>query len=319
MLIEQAFHNLPEILVGSGYAKQDYQKGFEASIVGAFSLAVLQELNGRNAPNPISFLFAEKRYPDIEPNLRADLFVNLSRLFTGSEDYADFGFRFSNWIEAKYFRKTGGTPPITSNLGLIVADLLRLIVLVPKEDHGRAGRYFLHVYKGDPLKMKLIKVQRDDGTKREWVEKLLAAGDHEIKDLELSKEQAWPSFFKHLGTAFDSATCELAVTNYRIVPPHKTDDPSYTLILTRINSAKLVFNGTSMTLNADRTVVVAPVVAALVAAAHVAAAPADAAAAAAAAAKVVNDFRRMVADTMKPKKPRKKRAKKAANNAAPTP
>ena len=165
--------------------------------------------------------------------------------------------------------------------------------------------------------MKLIKVQRDDGTKREWVEKLLAAGDHEIKDLELSKEQAWPSFFKHLGTAFDSATCELAVTNYRIVPPHKTDDPSYTLILTRINSAKLVFNGTSMTLNADRTVVVAPVVAALVAAAHVAAAPADAAAAAAA--KVVNDFRRMVADTMKPKKPRKKRAKKAANNAAPTP
>ena len=307
MLIEQAFHNLHEILVGSGYANQDYQKGFEASIVGAFSLAVLQELNGRNAPNPISFLVAEKRYPDIEPNLRADLFVNLSRLFTGSEEYADFGFRFNNWVEAKNFRRTGGTPPVTPNLGSIVADILRLIVLVPKEDHGRAGRYFLHVYRGDPLQQKLINDEREDGTKREWVTKLLAAGDHEIADLELAKEKEWPSFFQHLGKAFDSATCQLSITNYRIVPAHTKNNPSYTLILTRINSAKFVFSGTSMILNSDRTVAIGPVAAAPVIAAPVA--PVNA----------VEAFRRLVANAMKPKKPRKKRAKKAANNAAPNP
>jgi hypothetical protein len=305
MLIEQAFHNLPEILVGSGYAKQDYQKGFEASIVGAFSLAVLQELNGRNAPNPISFLVAEKRYPGIEPNLRADLFVNLSRLFTGSEEYADFGFRFCNWLEAKYFRRTGGTPPVTPNLGSIVADILRLTVLVPQEDHARAGRYFLHVYRGDPIQEKLINDTREDGSKRDWVTKLLAAGDHEIADLELAKEKQWPSFFQHLGKPFDSATCQLSVTNYRIVPPHKKNDPSYTLILTRINSAKFVFNGTSWTINSDRTVSVVAVPVAAVAAPST---PQNS----------IDDFRKLVANTMKPKKPRKKREKKAANNAAPT-
>lgn len=303
MLIEQAFHNLPEILVGSGYAKQDYQKGFEASIVGAFSLAVLQELNGRNAPNPISFLIAEKRYPDIEQNLRADLFVNLSRLFTGSEEYADFGFRFSNWVEAKYFRRTGGTPPATSNLGSIVADLLRLIVLIPKEEHNRAGRYFLHVYRGDPLRQKLINDVRNDNTKREWVTKLLEAGDHEIDDLELAKERSWPSFFLHLGKDFVSATCKLSITNYRIAPPLKNSDDSYTLILTRINSAKFVFCGTSLTLNSDRTVTVAPVVD--VPATDSPKPPGPA----------IDDFRKLVANSMKPKKPRQKRTKNAVKKA----
>jgi hypothetical protein len=39
MLIENAFHYLPEILCGSNYAVQEY----EAGIVNAVSLAVLQE------------------------------------------------------------------------------------------------------------------------------------------------------------------------------------------------------------------------------------------------------------------------------------
>lgn len=47
MLIEQTFHNLPEILLGAGYSRQEYSQGFEASIVSAFSLAILQELNGK--------------------------------------------------------------------------------------------------------------------------------------------------------------------------------------------------------------------------------------------------------------------------------
>ncbi|MGF1451199.1 MAG: hypothetical protein ACFB21_03875 [Opitutales bacterium] len=100
MLIEQAFFNLPEILVGAGYAKQDY----EAGIVSAFSLAILQELNGRNAPNPISFLCAEKRFLGKNSKLRTDIHVKLGKLYSGSRDYSEFGFRFSNWIEAKFFR-----------------------------------------------------------------------------------------------------------------------------------------------------------------------------------------------------------------------
>src|SRR5690349_8085630 len=154
MLIEQAFFNLPEILVGSGYAKQHY----EAGVVSALSLAILQELNGRNASNPISNLVAERRFSDEIERLRVDLHVRLDRLYSGSKDYSEFGFRHSNWIEAKFFRLGKGNPPSTQNLGAVVADIFRLVALVPIEKVNEntnltiTGRYFLHAYRGDPLK-----------------------------------------------------------------------------------------------------------------------------------------------------------------------
>lgn len=284
MLIEQAFHNLPEILVGSGYARQDYKQGFEASIVAAFSLAILQELNGRNAPNPISFLVAEKRYFELgddtttvaalnvggvgvgdavnaddaldtkKDKLRADLYVNLADLFSGSADYSDFGFRFSNWVEAKYWKDTSKNPPSTQNLGKIVADLFRLVALVPHEPAKSGGtltgRYFLHVYRGDPLR--LINPNREDGSKRKWVAKLLESGEQKIPSFDLAIEKAWPSFFDHLGVISDTATCSLKITNYKIVPPHKPKDDIYTLVLTRIDAATFSLNGRTLKLTADR-------------------------------------------------------------------
>ena len=293
MLIEQAFHNLPEILLGSGYANQEYQKGFEASIVAAFSLALLQELNGRNAANPISYLMAEKRYPGVDEKIRADLYVNLSRLFTGSESYANFGFRFCNWIEAKYFRKTGGTPPNTQNLGSIVADIFRLVVLLPKDEHERAGRYFLHVYRGDPFSEKLISNERQDKTQREWVTKLLSAGEQVIDDIELAKEIKWKSFFTHLGTGFDAATCKLGITNYKLIPAHGEKEDSYTLVLTRIDSATFKFKEKTLTLTSDRKVLCDPP-------------------------DKLEELRKEVASTLKPKKPRKPRSKKATSKSVTT-
>lgn len=254
MLIEQAFHHLPEILVGAGYARQGYKQAFEASIVAAFSLAILQELNGRNAPNPISFLLAEKRYLEKNERLRADLHVDLQGLFVGTKDYSDFGFRFSNWIEAKFFRVGKGTPPSTQNLSSFVADLFRLIALVPNEPAKSGGtltgRYFLHVYKGNPLLH--VNPKRKDGTKRQWVDKFLAPGPHKVDDLELAAEEKEGTFFQHLGRGFQTATCKMDVTNYKLVPSHKPESDSYTIILTRIDSASLSFNGKSLNLTTDR-------------------------------------------------------------------
>jgi len=258
MIIEQAFHNLPEILVGAGYGRQDYRQGFEASIVAALSLALLQELNGRNAQNPISFLMAEKRYGEASDKLRADLYVDLKRLLVGSAEYASFGFRFHNWVEAKYFRVTKGVPPNTQNLGSIVADLIRLIALPPHEPPSKStsttttGRYFLHVYRGDPLKKKLISDTREDRTKRDWVTKLLLPGSQKIDDLELAKETKWPSFFKHVPDTLSSATCGLQVTNYVIAPTHVPDVEGYIMILTRIDTATFKWNGHEISLRADR-------------------------------------------------------------------
>lgn len=257
MLIEQAFHNLPEILLGAGYARQEYAQGFEASIVGAFSLAILQELNGRNASNPISYFMAEKRYPALAENVRADLHIDLSRLLSGSEAYSHFGFRFSNWIEAKYFRVTNGNPPNTQNLGAIAADLVRLIGLVPREEatggKTRTGRYFLHVYQGDPFEKKHVISTRADKTERDWIKKLTTPGVQVINDLELSSEKKWKSFFKHIPKSLDTAVVALGITNYVLKPTTEPENDLYTMVLTRIDSAKITWMNMTIELKTNRT------------------------------------------------------------------
>jgi hypothetical protein len=108
VLIEQAFFHLPEILHGSGYTLQEY----EAGIVGALSLSVLQVLNGRNATNPISYLHQEKLYREkgvyqgasVPRYLRADLRVKAYELKTGNKRLAQYGWRDYKWLEAKFLR-----------------------------------------------------------------------------------------------------------------------------------------------------------------------------------------------------------------------
>ena len=59
---------LPEFLTGTPF--QRYQ--FEGTVVTAFAMAVLQELNSRNVQNPISLLRSEVEYP-VDRAKRADL------------------------------------------------------------------------------------------------------------------------------------------------------------------------------------------------------------------------------------------------------
>lgn len=264
MVIEQAFFNLPEIMVGSGYANQEY----EAGIVSAFSLAVLQELNGRNINNPISLLNAERKYArsggaiELNNKLRADLHVNLSKLNTGSQELSDFGFRFSNWIEAKYFRVNKGTPPSTQNLGAVVADLIRLVALVPLEPAKRrtgegdtdqiiTGRYFLHVYRGDPYKHLNPNRKARSKEPRRWVEPLLSPGKKCILDFELDNDTG-RTFTKHLGTGFDKLKLSICITNFHIQPSVAIDNSHFTFILTRIESANIRFNNYKFILGPDR-------------------------------------------------------------------
>ena len=109
MLIEQALFSLPEVLTGGGYPKQDYEGG----IVAALGQSLLQELNGRNAVNPLSHLIAERLYLKTgfagangkKRYLRADLHLNLKPLRLGTKRLSGFGWRHSNWIEAKFFRQ----------------------------------------------------------------------------------------------------------------------------------------------------------------------------------------------------------------------
>ena len=176
MIFENAFSFLPEILVGRGFLRKRY----EASIVNAFSLAVLQSLNARNLPNPLSAIEVEKAYDRFGfksaksavtcRHPRADLFVNIYNAGVASQGLSLFGWRHYNWLEAKFFRRNeDGEPKVPStNAVLSVAeDLFRLCALInfsapqrTENIHGgltkkttaniSSGRYFLHVYEGNP-------------------------------------------------------------------------------------------------------------------------------------------------------------------------
>jgi hypothetical protein len=174
MIIEQAFLALPELLLGNFHAVQDY----EAGIVGVFGMAILQELNGRNANHPIQHLQAERRYNQNLPR-RADLYVNLRRLIVANRRLSDYGWRHYNWIEAKFYRNK---PPLQRHAtnkslyqGQLIADLVRLTCLVPLSlgNPDSNGRYFLHVYDDEP--QYYLPYQN-----RQWVRALHQAGRQNI-------------------------------------------------------------------------------------------------------------------------------------------
>lgn len=244
MLIEQAFYNLPEILTGSGYSEQEV----EAGVVASMSLALLQELNGRNVDNPISVIQAEKAYTKLAKSHRCDLFVQLhKKLYVGSKDFSEFGFRYFNWIEAKFYRHFNRT----QNTVKLFADILRLVVLpdplggkngtmVDESGKVRNGRYLLHVYRGDPTT--LLSPDRTKTSKRAWIGKLLEPGFQEILDFDLLAEPK--KYFKPIGKEdLRQVKMSVWVTNRTIEPrpdpsTGKIGSAQYKFVLTRIDKAK---------------------------------------------------------------------------------
>lgn len=297
MLIEQAFYNLPEILVGARYPTQ----GYEGGLVAAFSMAILQELNGRNANNPISHLIAERLYqsevigkaqgrkqhlyqtdPFRDANdkpryLRADLHVSLGDLRTGTHALSRYGWRWSNWIEAKFYRDcpSSHSPQKSSHGGLLAADLMRLMALPPVEEyraHGpgspqspvdmpdlkhkalRTGRYLLHVYQGPPENYHAIRRNKRDSTpggKRTWLEGLLKAGQVSISTLELDKEP--PTFIDQISPGLIDVDCTCQITNFVMKPLYDTKHPdAYHCILSRIDCFELTWGQDSWKVTLNR-------------------------------------------------------------------
>lgn len=284
MLLEQALFTLPEILVGSHYPKQEYEGG----LVGALSLAVLQELNGRNGLNPLSFISTEKLY-SIDGfgtggnvrYLRADLHLSLDRLRTGTQALASYGWRHSNWLEAKFFRVSAGTQPKTTNTGHLAADLLRLIALTPLEkpkqrppaapvqpaappdptqpvQHAQlsTGRYLLHCYEGEPTTF--VATSRNAtrnttaGTRR-WLEQILTPGHHQIASLNLGDEG--DSFLGPVNRRLNDVAVTMTVQNVVVSPIANSGAGAakYTCVLTRIESYTIHRGADSWEVRADRT------------------------------------------------------------------
>lgn len=254
MIIEQAFLQLPEILHGSGYQQQDY----EAGIVGAISLSVLQVLNGHNAANPISCLQHEKLFRKGgefagAPNpryLRADLYVNTERLYVANRRLAQYGWRHFAWLEAKFLRnqtdngaKHSGNK--STHVANFLADLIRLAVLIPEDgDSTSAGRYFVHVYDSDPRWYLTF-------GNRSWLKALCLPGEQRLKLESLDQE---PETIRRTLGEFPGLRIKLGITNMVLKPLVANYHPCYWMYLSRIDSILAELNGHVFEVRNDRTV-----------------------------------------------------------------
>ena len=79
-------------------------------------------------------------------------------------------------------KRSGGETTV-SNAGSIALDLLRLCLYVPEEEgraRSRNNRYFLSIFDRHPSQYLAFTRQSASYPKREWLETLLASGDHSI-------------------------------------------------------------------------------------------------------------------------------------------
>ena len=240
MLFEQAFMALPEFLTGTPF--QRYQ--FEGTVVTAFAMAVLQELNSRNVQNPISLLRSEVEYP-VDRAKRADLHIDLQALDLINDALRSYGYFENNWLEAKYCRlSASGTPVIAplSSTFLLLKDLIRLCGLVPDTTtagaYSGSGRYLLHAYQCESG-LYLVPTRNQHGRRvgRAWINSLLTSGKQKIRVDDLHQENT-ASFKSNVGRKAGLIKIEASLTNLAHETVSNTDGVYY-IVLTRIDDFKI--------------------------------------------------------------------------------
>jgi len=239
MLYEQAFMSLPEFLTGLPYQDFDY----EGTLMSAFSMAVLQELNGRNINNPISCLRSEVTYP-VAPGKRADIHLDLEAMNILTPELRKYGIYRNNWLEAKYFRLNDSGKPTVDSLKvvlLILKDIIRLVSLPPENDFPTSGAasYLLHAYQGNPKKHiaeKKNSRQGATGFTRSWAKKIRLAGIQEIDQIHAQNEVG--QFDSVIGSALRNLEIKFKATNF-VYEPSTEGSTIFWCYLTRIDDFKV--------------------------------------------------------------------------------
>lgn len=239
MLIEQAFMALPELLTGAPFKK--YKN--EGTVVTAFSMAVLQELNSRNVLNPVASLREEVNYP-VAPNWRADLHLDLDALKIFTPDLSLYGYYQNNWLEAKFCRLgETGSPTVTNikSTFLLLKDAIRLCALPPDSlaaSMSESGRYLLHAYQGDPDQYFTYKRNgKGSRSERKWIEPLLTPGKQEIRTFELGREKN-STFSEVVGECAHYIRLSATLTNICHIPSSYGEGVYY-IVLTRIDDFRV--------------------------------------------------------------------------------
>ena len=182
--------------------------------------------------------------------LRADLFLDVSKLYVANRRLSQYGWRHHLWLEGKFFRGQAGdgtrhSGNKTNYVASILADLIRLATLIPEEeDRSSSGRYFLHVYDAHPQYYLTYK-------KRAWCKKICEAGTHDIVLEALDQEN---DSVKRLLGNMGSLRLEINVTNTIAWPLDSSSRPVYWCCLTRINSVKATLGDDSFEISINRNI-----------------------------------------------------------------
>lgn len=244
MIFEQSFMALPEFLTGTPFQRYRY----EGTVLTAFSMAVLQELNSRNINNPISLLRSEVDYSDekiaFNTRKRADLCVSIKNLMVLNEKLESYGYYETNWLEAKFCRLGSSNKPVVSaltNTFLALKDIIRLCVFpvdnINNNDKSLAGRYFLHAYQGD-WKQYYQTTRNEHGRRQErkWINSLLSMGKHQIIIDDLAREKS-KEFKKQIGDCKFNMNLDVSLTN--LVHESYDKNNCYYIVLSRIDNFEI--------------------------------------------------------------------------------
>lgn len=250
LLFEQAFMALPEFLTGLPYSELHY----EGSLLSAFSMSILQELNGRNVNNPISCLRSEVKYPSFIGK-RADMHLDLQGMNIFTEDLFNYGVYRHNWLEGKFFRNNNDgniTVDKTTSTILLLNDIIRLLALVPdgslkegeitEDSRSDSGRYLLHAYQENAEKHIALRRNgrgEEPSFERTWIKNIRKPGTHEINiicDKEVTK------FDEMIGNQLRYLRLSAKVTNL-VYESLKKTERSYDCYLTRIDDFEIQLNG----------------------------------------------------------------------------
>jgi hypothetical protein len=236
MIIESAFYKLPGLLLEHWFPKTQY----EATLVNYFALGIHQELNSRNVFSPTGRIHIDKPYDDFDSRSpgRADLYIDLKELYEGLYHHL-YGMKPNNWLEVKFFAGVGrqaGSQTKTENAAHIILDLLRLCLFV-KEERSKnrdRGRYSLLVFNRHPKEY--LAFSRQSGSKRLWIESLLAPGFNEVR-FELRQEPT--SFCRVLVLPKEPLEVFLKTNTYVIEPASVPVPFLYWVYLVRIIDFKV--------------------------------------------------------------------------------
>lgn len=267
MLIESAFSMLPESVAGYGFQRVKR----EANAVGSFAFSLLNALHSKNILDPIQRIQLEKSYATQSAPLPAggarrncDIFLDYGGSKLGTARLANYGWRYRNYVEGKFFksygRTAGGRDTRSSvNSAETVADLIRLIALVPEPNalnqaHARtsSARYFFCLA-DHPPEIFINKYLTD----------LHAVFDHPGKTVsivvDLTTGKASGAFAARVGQGFNCLKVEIPhATCFAHFPLDPLAPESIWMLLIRIDSASMTMTGgaapQTFTLGLDRNI-----------------------------------------------------------------